>query len=159
MLEYRRPGRFEAAILPTGSIILLPDREAVVTALGNLHDSLRPGGVLYVDVPAPRLSTDTGPLRRYWNGDSELLTLQNMHTDVDAAAQRVTTWLRYERWRDGRLTDTRLQIGGMLWFGMAEFTDLLRRAGFGDVTVYGDYGDDAPEAESGMWTFEARRAE
>ncbi|GAA1671246.1 class I SAM-dependent methyltransferase [Glycomyces endophyticus] len=158
MTEHAEPGAYEAILIPTGSIVLLPDRESTVRALRHLHESLRPGGRLFVDVPPPRLLTGPGPLRHWPDGESELLTLQTMHVGYDEVAQRVVRWLRYELWRDGRLVETQLQNSGMLCFGVQEFRQLLREAGFSEVRVYGDYEDGADlDPSASLWTFEAAR--
>jgi SAM-dependent methyltransferase len=158
MTVYTKPGAYEAILVPTGSIILLPNRQAVTVALRRMHESLRPGGRLFIDVPPPRHLTGPGPLRHWRDGESELLTLQTMHIDVDDVHQRVVRWLRYELWRDGRLIDTQLQNSGMLLLGVQEFRQLLRESGFADITIYGDY-DEHTELDSSAshWTFEAVR--
>ncbi|WP_322632905.1 class I SAM-dependent methyltransferase [Glycomyces albidus] len=159
MTAYTKPGVYEAILVPTGSIVLVPDRDAAVRALRCMHESLRPGGRLFVDVPPPRLLTGPGALRHWQDGDSELLILQTMHVDLDEVNQRVVRWLRYELWREGRLVETQLQNSPMLCFGAQEFRMLLREAGFTDVAVYGDYDEDAElAADASIWTFEAVRA-
>lgn len=159
METYLQPETFAAIIVPTGSIILLRDRSTVTDALRNMHDSLRPGGQLFIDVPPGRLTSAPMPMRHFWDGENELLTLQNMHTDVDEVAQKTTSWLRYELWRDGKLADTQLQIGGMLYFGVAEFTQLLHDSGFTTVDTFGDYDPTSspPAPSSQIWTFLATK--
>lgn len=156
MTTYCRPTKYEAILVPTGSIILLPDRLALADALRNMRESLTHGGWVFIDVPAP-FSVDTGNLRHWWDGD-ELLTLQTMHVENDPAEQKITTWLRYELWREGQLADTQLQLGGMQWFGMYEFRQLLGEAGFADVKIFGDYRDGPVTADSSIWTFKASRS-
>lgn len=160
MVTHREPEAYEVILLPTGSIILLPDRDATLTALRNMHDSLQKGGRAFVDLPPSRHFTDPGPLRHWWDGESEMLTAQVVHIDSDQVRQRVVRWIRYELWRDGKLVDTQLQTSGLLWFGVQEFRQLLHQAGFEDVSVYGDYREDAdPADDAGIWTFEATRTE
>lgn len=156
MTTHRDPDRYAAVLIPTGSIILLPDRDTVRAALAAARDSLTAGGRLYVDVPAFDPTT-AGPMRHWWDGEHELLTLQIMHVDVDRVRQRVVSWQRYELWRDGRLVDTQLQRGAMQWFGLPEFTGLLRDAGFDDIEVVGDHGDAVPDSDSSIWTFVATK--
>lgn len=156
MLTHHEPETFEAVIVPTGSLILVPDREAVVTALRNFFDNLLPGGRLIVDIPVLNLNT-TPPPMRYWRDGDELFTMQTMHVESDRVKQQLTQWLRYERWRDGRLELTELQVFELLWFGATEFRGMLSKAGFTDITVVGDYSAEAPTGESGVWTFEATR--
>jgi SAM-dependent methyltransferase len=158
MTVYTKPAAYEAILVPTGSIILLPDRDATVRALRCMRESLRPGGRLFVDVPPPRHLTGPVPLRHWQDGDSELITLETMHVYVDDVNQRVVRWLRYELWRDGRLVDTQLQNSPMLLFGVQEFRQLLREAGFTDIAVYGDYDEHAElTPDASIWNFEAVR--
>ncbi|WP_335988958.1 class I SAM-dependent methyltransferase [Glycomyces sp. MUSA5-2] len=156
MTSYVKPGAYEAVLVPTGSIVLLPDRSAAVEALRLMHASLRPGGRLFVDLPPSRHFTDPGGLRHWQDGVDDLLTLQTMHVDVDPLGLRVVRWLRYELWRKGRLVETQLQNSGLLCFEVEEFLQVLHEAGFADVTVYGDYDEDAePGPDASIWTFEA----
>ncbi|MCH7232780.1 methyltransferase domain-containing protein [Glycomyces sp. L485] len=158
MVDYAKPDAYEAIVVPTGSIVLLPDRASTVTALRRMRDSLKPGGRLFVDLPPSQHFTDPGPLRHQWDGESELLTLQVIHIDNNLVEQRVLRWLRYEQWRDGRLVDTQLQLSTLLSFGVQEFRHLMLESGFDDVSVSGDYADDAePAADASIWTFEAVR--
>ena len=160
MAAYVEPGAFEAILVPTGSIVLLPDRDTTVRALRCMRESLRQGGRLFVALPPPRQLTVPAPLRHWKDGDSELLTLETMHVDVDDVRQRATHWLRYEFWRDGRLVETQLQNSGMLYFSVHEFRQLLREAGFDDVAVHGDYDERADlTAHASIWTFEAVRTD
>ncbi|THV27331.1 class I SAM-dependent methyltransferase [Glycomyces paridis] len=157
MTTYADPGAYEAIVVPVGSIVLLPDREATVQALTRMHESLAPDGRLFIDLPPWRHFTDPGELRHWWDGP-ELLTLQVMKVEIDDVRQRVVRWLRYELWRDGRLVETQTQHSALMCFGVQEFGAMLREAGFGDVEVYGDRDETAEvTGRSGVWTFEAVR--
>ncbi|MEV4250655.1 class I SAM-dependent methyltransferase [Streptosporangium canum] len=159
MTTHHDPGAFEAIVIPTGSFALLPDRESAQTALTVMHENLAPAGRLIVDIEPPSAGTapDNGPVPHQWSG-SGLVTLTTWRTHVDPVAQRTTRWLRYEAWKDGTLTRTELQIFSLLWFGPAEFTAMLHRAGFADVSVHGGYrAGTAPTAADDVWTFEATR--
>lgn len=155
---HRDPGAYAAAVIPAGSFSLLSDRDAARTALELLHANLAAGGRLILDLePPPCDDHGLDPLRYWWNG-GELVTLTVWHSETDPVAQRLTQWLRYESWRRGALERTEVQIFSLLWFGLAEFTDLLGEAGFAEVAVHGGYrAGSAPEPEDRIWTFEAVR--
>ncbi|BAU85301.1 SAM dependent methyltransferase [Streptomyces laurentii] len=160
MTTHRDPGAYEAIVIPTGSFALLTDRDSVRTALAAMYENLAPGGRLIVDVEPPSRDTtpDSGPVPHQWRGN-DLVTMTTWRTHVDPVAQRTTRWLRYEAWTDGALTRTELQVFSLLWFGLPEFTAMLREAGFADVRVHGGYrADAAPTATDDVWTFEATRA-
>jgi SAM-dependent methyltransferase len=157
MTTFVQPGAYQAVIIPTGSITLLDGRAATQQALAAFHQSLVPGGKLIVDIPAPRLVTDLGPMR-YWRRDPFLWTLQTMHVEYDPAANQKTRFLRYEKWHDGALVSTELQPFRLQHWSVAEFTQLLTQTGFAEITVTADYHDDhQPDADSDDWTFHATR--
>jgi ubiquinone/menaquinone biosynthesis C-methylase UbiE len=157
MVTHYEPGAYAAIVIPTGSFALLPDRDTAVAALRAMYGNLAVGGRLIVDVEPPSLGLEFEPVRHWWNGP-ELLTLTTWHRETDPVAQRVTTWLRYESWKSGVLDRTELQVFSLLWFGLAEFRELLHQAGFTDVDVHGGYrAGSAPTLEDDVWTFEATR--
>jgi SAM-dependent methyltransferase len=146
---------YEAVIIPAGSIALLDGREATLQALTCLHDSLRPGGRLVVDVPVARPAAGSQAMR-YWRRDPYLWTLQTMHIEHDLAANRTTRFLRYDKWQDGALSLTELQTFRLQHWSTQEFADLLAEAGFIGTFVTADYLDAAtPGAGHDVWTFHA----
>ena len=156
MVTFCDPGAFAAVVIPAGSFALVTGRDRAAAALRNIGESLAPAGRLIVDVEPPQLLPAQPPLRHWWHGD-ELLTLTG-HNQSDAVAQRTTGWLRYELWREGELVRTELQLFTLQWYGLAEFTAMLREAGFRQVTVHADYQAGQHPADGGrVWTFEATR--
>ncbi len=144
---------YAALILPTGSIALLSGRAALADALTSFRQCLRPGGRLLVDVPPPELLSTPEPMRT-WARGSSIWTLQTMHVTYDAADHATTRWLRCEKWTDGALAATELQLFRLQHWTIAEFTSSLSEAGFVDIEVSGDYSTDStPDANSELWTF------
>lgn len=160
MTSYVETAAYEAVILPAGSIVLL-DRDAAARALRCFRDCLRPGGRLILDLDPPQAVEQPIALAslRNWRSGDELWTIRTDHLEHDALANRVTRWLRYEKWRDGRLVATELQIFALQLWSLPEFTRLVTDSGFTDVTVTADYRTDArPSADSHVWTVHATRA-
>ncbi|HEY7433376.1 MAG TPA: class I SAM-dependent methyltransferase [Streptosporangiaceae bacterium] len=157
MTAFVRAQTYQAVIMPAGSITLLAGPDATLRALTAFHQSLAPGGRLILDVPATRRVAETEPMR-HWRRDSCLWTLQTMHIEYDRAANQTTRFLRYEKWRDGGLLATELQIFRLQHWSLPEFGQLLGEAGFTDVRVTADYHDTgAPGPDSDDWTFHATR--
>jgi len=155
MTTFVQRGAYQAVIIPAGSIALLAGRGAVMQAMAAFRESLVPGGRLIVDVDPPRPATGPEPAR-YWRRDSYLWTLQVMHVGYDPAANQVSSLLRYEKWRDGILLATELQLFRLQQWSLTEFGTLLAEAGFTGVSVIGDYQDDSrPGPGSHNWTFHA----
>jgi SAM-dependent methyltransferase len=160
MTTFTAPGRYAAVIVPAGSFALVTGRDAALMALGCFRDSLRPGGRLIVDVDAPGLLT--GPPQapvRHWRRGPFLWTLQTMAIEHDRAANQVTWFGRYEKWQDGGLIATELQLLRLQQWSLAEFTGLLTEAGFTGIEVTAAYEEGHPPGPGdSVWTFHARRA-
>jgi SAM-dependent methyltransferase len=125
--------------------------------LAAFRESLSPGGRLILDVGAPELITGPAAMR-YWERDPYLWTLQDMRTVYDPVANQTTSFLRYEKWRDGGLIATELQRFRLQYWSLTEFERLLADAGFTDINVTADYRDDhRPRPDSRVWTFHAIR--
>ncbi|ONH25991.1 class I SAM-dependent methyltransferase [Pseudofrankia asymbiotica] len=154
MVTFKEPAAFAAIAIPTGSFALVTGRERAAQALRNLRESLRPGGRLIVDVEPLEQSTSPGPLKHWWFGD-EMLTLSSL-PPAQPEEGLVSSWLRYERWRDGRLVETELQHFRLQRYGLDGFAALLRETGFTAITVHADYQVGLPPTpDSQVWTFEA----
>jgi SAM-dependent methyltransferase len=160
MTTFTSPGRYTAVILPAGSFGLVAGREAALRALGCFRESLRPGGRLIVDVDAP--GPMTGPVQapvRHWRRHPFLWTLQTMTVEHDQAAHQSTWFARYEKWQDGGLIATELQLLRLQHWSLTEFTGLLTEAGFTSIEVIAGYQDGRPPGPDDLtWTFTARRA-
>ena len=160
MTTFTAPGRYAAIVLPAGSFGLVTGRDAALTAFGCFRDSLRAGGRLILDLDAPGLTT--GPASdqvRHWRRDPFLWTLQTMKIEQDRAAQQVTWFGRYEKWQDGGLIATELQLLRFQYWSLTEFTSLLTEAGFTGIEVTASYQDSRrPGPDDATWTFHAHRA-
>jgi SAM-dependent methyltransferase len=160
MTTFVRPGAYAAVIVPTGTIALLDGRAATLQALTCFRECLQPSGRLLVDLdppPQPRHETDPEPMRHWWAGPV-LWTLHVHHIEYDPAASQTTRWLRYEKWQDGTLIATELQVFRLQHWTLAEFDGLLTEAGFAGVVVTADYAENCPPGPaSRIWTFQASR--
>lgn len=158
MTSYVAAEPYCAVIVPTGSITLLAGRQALSDALAAFRQCLEPGGRLFIDVPPPDLVNGPEPMRTWAQGPS-VWTLQTMHVEYDAVENATIRWLRYEKWTDGTLDATELQIFRLQHWTIDEFVDLQHRAGFTDIAISADYSQGAPpDSESKTWTFASVRA-
>lgn len=152
--------RFGAILVPVGSFTLVDDFAAAVGVLGRLNDHLEPGGLLVLDLQGLAYLATQGVDRRRWtapNGD--LLTLHGERTVTDWFRQRAETIYRYERWRDGVLVESQIDVMAQRYWGLEEFRLALADAGFADIQVCGGYDRSRGVRPSDrVWTFEARRA-
>jgi SAM-dependent methyltransferase len=157
MTGWAEPAAYQAIIIPAASIMLLDGRDEAPRALAAFRESLVPGGRLILDVEPPSLLAEAAPMRS-WRRDPYLWTLQVMHTEYDSAANQATSFLRYEKWRDGGLVATELQLFRLQYWSLPEFGRLLTEAGFTDISVTANYRDERrPGPDSRVWTFHAAR--
>lgn len=151
------PDKYEAIVMPTGSFCLIENRLDSIKVLTNFKNHLAPKGRIIIDLFMPydfkvgEIVTDSFSLL---NGEG--ITLESKSIEMDWIKQTTKTYLKYEKWKDGKLIDTELQEFGLRWYGIEEFKMLLESIGFTDITisagyVYGKY----PSNANGMITFEA----
>jgi len=158
MTSFVDPGAYTAVIIPAGTLALLDGRDALLKALRCFRESLQPSGRLAFDIGAPQPDPQPDAMRS-WRSGSFIWTLQTMHVDHDPSANQTTSWLRYEKWKDGALIATELQPLRLQQWTIRELEALLREAGFASVRVTADHQDDtAPGPDSAIWTFEAAAA-
>ena len=78
--------------------------------------------------------------------------------DIDLVRQRRVTHDRYERWRDGRLVESELEIMAFRVWGLKEFEMALAMAGFSRISVGADHQPGKrPGRSSRILNFEALR--
>jgi cyclopropane fatty-acyl-phospholipid synthase-like methyltransferase len=158
MTSFEATEPYSAVIVPAGSIALLDGPEALARALRCFRECLNPNGRVMIDLDPPQLLVEPEPTRT-WVADQSAWTLQTIHVEYDASRNQTTRWLRYEKWINGVLDATELQIFRLQHWSIAEFAGLLREAGFVDIAVSADYSAGAsPGPGSSVWTFDANRA-
>ncbi|TMV47589.1 class I SAM-dependent methyltransferase [Paenibacillus mesophilus] len=154
------PDRYEAIVIPAGSFLLIASREESIQALERLYEHLIPGGRLMLDLflPGPPLEVGKTTTSTFTNVVGDTITLEGKLVEVDFIEQIRVSYLKYEKWREGRLVDTELQRMALRWYGIEEFRAILEKVGFTDVTVHADfqYGK-GPERGSRSFVFEAVR--
>jgi len=151
--------RFGAILVPVGSFTLVDDFAVAADVLRRFHDHLEPGGVLVLDLQGLAfLAAQVQDRRRWTSPGGDLLTLQGERTVTDWFRQRAETVYRYERWRDGVLVESQIDVMAQRFWGLEEFRMALAAAGFADISVCGNYDRSrGPRPSDRVWTFEARR--
>ncbi|KAA0794827.1 class I SAM-dependent methyltransferase [Bacillus sp. BPN334] len=157
--EFSLPFNYEAIIIPTGSFCLIEEREDSLDALKCFYKHLLPGGRLIIDLHLPRdwktgeISTSTFSLP---NGDG--ITLESKAIEMDWLNQLTISYMKYEKWSQGKLLQTELQRFALRWYGIEEFKLILENTGFSDITCSANYiYGKQPSAADQIITFEARR--
>jgi len=111
--------------------------------LARVRDHLAPGGAFAFDVFHPRLDRiaileePESEDARWVQGGDEIVRFASARRDP--VNQRVHVRMRYERWRaDVRVADEGVAFD-MRYFFRFELEHLLARAGFADLSLYGDF--------------------
>lgn len=148
---------YEAIIVPTGTFLLLHEREDSFNALNNFYNHLTDGGKLIVDI---FLQTDLkvgNTSTRVWeNQNSEKITLESKLIEIDYIHQHTTSHNRYEKWRNGELIQTELEQFSIRWYGIEEFKMILEHIGFENIIISADYEHGKyPTSSTQTITFEA----
>lgn len=150
---------FSAILVPVGSFTLIDDAAAALAVLRRFHDHLAPGGIVVLDLQGLNLLAGGAEDRRRWTAPSgDLLTCEGIRTKTDWLRQRAEATYRYERWREGILVESQIDVMSQRYWGLDEFRLALEAAGFSNVTVTGGYERRPPRASDRVWTFEAVKA-
>jgi SAM-dependent methyltransferase len=134
MRVFRRPAAFDLACNLFTSFGYFEREGDDISVLRNLHDSLRPGGALVMDLIGKER------LARRW--ENSLYTEFTDGTTVLMRPRVLADWCRVENYwtvlgKDG--THRTYRFEHTIYSGR-ELKELLVRAGFGDVRLFGDLG-------------------
>lgn len=154
------PKKYGAIIIPTATFNLITDYQAAIQGLSNIYNSLLPGGRLILDLDLPfypevgEIHTAVYPLDAHSGITTETKTLE-----IDWFNQLVVNHLKYDKWENGSLVASELQNFTLKWYGINEFTDILTKVGFINVTVSADYDYlEAPTDANQTITFECTKS-
>jgi SAM-dependent methyltransferase len=149
---------FAAIIVPASSFILIDDFDEAMAALGRFRDHLSPGGLLLVDMPPMSFFEAPGGVRAWTAANGDLLRLESQRVTTDPVSQRRINHDRYERWRDGKLVESELELFAYRVWGVKEFELALAASGYEAIEVCGGYRPGrAPRASDQILNVSARR--
>lgn len=139
MREFRRPEAFDAAISMLTSFGYFEDPADDLQVLGNVLDSLKPGGLLLIDTIGKEILGRIFQSRDWKRVGDELWLFERR--PVRAWSWMENTWTRI---RDGVTEE--YEIGHRL-FSAVELARLAQAAGFAETAAYGDL-ESAPYDEN-----------
>lgn len=149
---------FAAIIVPTSSFMLVDEFEDALAVLGRFREALAPGGLLLVDLPPMSFFEASGGVRTWAAANGDLLRMRSERVVTDSVGQRRVNHDTYERWRDGKLIDSQLELFAYRVWGWKEFEMALAVAGFTNIEVSGNYRPArSPKPSDGILNFAARR--
>lgn len=142
-----------------GSFQLITETASAVAVLKRFWEHLQPGGRLILDIdPIENVISDAMTARRWAVEGGDLLTMTSHRAEIDYVKQTTLSHLHYEHCRDGAMLVSELDLFHLRWWGVDELTFALRKAGFADVVVSGDYQHGRqPRQGDQIISFEANR--
>lgn len=151
--------KYEAIIVPTGTFLLLHQREDSLQALENFYRHLDNGGRLIIDIfLQPDVAVGNRSARSWETKNGDLITLETTIAEVDYIQQYTVSHHRYEKWRNGSLIQTELERFPLRWYGVEELRMLLEKVGFQHIAISADYRyGEYPTLADQTITFEAKK--
>lgn len=132
--------KYEAIIVPTGTFLLLYERDDSINALKNFYNHLSNGGKFILDIfLQTELTTNNISTRTWASKSGGMITLEDKIVEVDYVNQYTISHNRYEKWDNGDLIQTELERIPLRWYGVEEFKMILEQVGFGDIIISADY--------------------
>lgn len=149
--ELSLPNKYEAIIIPAGSLLLIEKREESIAVLKKLFEHLEPGGRLILDLFLPDTNFDVGmksELSTFAFPNGDIITMESKLVEADLFNQFKVNYLKYEKWRKGELVKSELQRFAIRWYGVEEFKLILESIGFSEVVISADFSFDKKPANS-----------
>jgi len=152
MRRFRRPAAFDAAINLFTSFGYFEDPVDDLRVLENLHASLRPGGSLVMDLVGKEVVARVFRERDWsWIDETEGTRLLEEHRLSADWGMTENTWTLL-----GPGREQVMRFSHRLYAG-TELAALLRRAGFGEVTLFGAMSGAPYDHKAGRLIAVARR--
>lgn len=150
MQEMDLPRKYGTIFIPNGSFQILAEREEAFEALSGFRRHLDKGGELLIAVSVPwRDFPHQGQwrLRRSGTRPSDGATvLIHECTRSDLVEQVQDQWLRFEVFKDGEIVQSTLRTHRLRWYHKHEFSLMLERVGFSEISVRLGLGTEPPDA-------------
>ncbi|MCB0097517.1 MAG: class I SAM-dependent methyltransferase [Caldilineaceae bacterium] len=135
--ELDLPRRYGYIFLPDRAISLIYERDVAIQTLTRLHEHLLPGGALALDVQTP--GAQQFPLNQWqsdWHATADgSLMLDSLLFQMEEDGRLLRAAGRHEHFVDSKLMETELDVYIERFYEEAEFTSLLRTAGFANIQV------------------------
>jgi ubiquinone/menaquinone biosynthesis C-methylase UbiE len=161
------PHRYGTIYVANGTFHIIIDRQEALSTLERFRDQLTPGGQVLLELSIPPEVTQgptchdaEHPIR--WDpvprrgAEGEIVTTL-WSESVDLFEQTLLSKRRYDLCVDGECVRSEVHAHVMRWYFHHEFVMMLERAGFDDITTYGDYTGHPATKDSRTVIYGARR--
>ncbi|AXK51479.1 class I SAM-dependent methyltransferase [Spiroplasma alleghenense] len=141
LVETEFEKKYEAILMPTGTICLIEEREKVIKLIKKFKSILTKNGKVIIDLIFPsNFKAGTIHSFDYKIDDNRSIKLTNISKEIDWVNQKTISELVYEDFHKEKLVETQRQQFNLNWFGVDEFKAILKEAGFIDIKVIINYG-------------------
>ena len=173
MEECDIPHQYGTIYIANGTFQIITDRNQAIATLERFHNHLTPGGdlapggqlLIELSIPPEVAQGPTcqdaehpirwGPVARR-GAEGEIATTL-WSESVDLFEQVLVSKRRCDLYVDGKCVRSEVHAHSMRWYFHYEFIMMLERAGFVDITTYGD-NTDHPATQDSKWVvYGARR--
>ncbi|NLG28989.1 MAG: class I SAM-dependent methyltransferase [Chloroflexi bacterium] len=161
------PTRYGTIYVANGTFQILADRAVALATLRRFREHLLPGGQLLLEVGVPPEVTQGAAVHdaahpMVWDpeprrGAAGAIVTTLWSEDVDLFRQTLLSKRRYDLYVDGRLVRSETHAHVLTWFCYHEMVGLLERAGYKEITTYGDWSDEPATQASQTVVYGARQ--
>lgn len=155
--ELKLPHSYEVIIMPTGTFCLINSYQQAIRVLTKFKQHLSYGGRIIIDLLFPYdFKEGEMTIQSFPFSADEGITLESKALHIDWLKQTTSSLLKYEKWQKGRLIETELQEFTLRWYGIEEFTHMLKDVGFQHIVCSANYQYNVrPTNSEQIITFEA----
>jgi len=156
MLDLSEIGTFDAVTCFADSFCYLPNVETVQKAFEQVAQHLAADGEFLFDVITPHQTDDVYPGYMYNYRDEERAFMWTSYAgEIPHSAEHDLTFFIYNE--DKQAFDEVSELHQERTYELAAYQQALKAAGFNDVTVTADFGQQEPTAETTRWFFKCRK--
>ncbi len=167
MEECNIPHKYGTIYITNGTFQVIIDRNKVFDTLQRFRDHLVPGGQLLIELFVPPevtkgITCNDADHPTRWTpiprreADGEVVTTL-WSESVDLFEQVLVSKRRYDFYIDEKCVRSEVHAHPLRWYFHYEFLMMLERAGFENITTYGDYADEPATQKSKTVVYGARR--
>jgi len=156
MLDLSEIGTFDAVTCFADSFCYLPDIETVQKAFEQVAQHLTADGQFLFDVITPHQTDDVYPGYMYNYRDEERAFMWTSYAgEIPHSAEHDLTFFIYNE--EKQAFDEVSELHQERTYELAAYQQALKAAGFSDVTVTADFGQQTPTAETTRWFFKCHK--
>ncbi|WP_418186948.1 methyltransferase domain-containing protein [Aliarcobacter lanthieri] len=156
---FKTDKKYNAIIVPTGTFLLIYEREKSIKALKNFYNHLNKDGKLILDIEVQNNINELEISNRSWtNEKDEIINLSTQVMQIDYINQFTIYHNKYEKIKENKVIQNELEKFVLRWYGIEEFKLILESLGYKNIIISSDYKYNIyPNKAGQIVTFEANK--